>query len=109
MKEKLSAGDQRPAAFNEFIERYPKLGRAWDLMREAESESGPLAEKTQRLVKLAIAAAREAEGATHSAVRKARKAGITLEEMEQVVALAASTMGLPNAVKVHRWIHEAYE
>ncbi len=109
MKEKNGAGDERPAAFKKFIGRYPKLGRAWDLMREAESESGPLDEKTQRLVKLAIAAAREAEGATHSAVRKARQAGITREEMEQVVALAASTMGLPNAVKIHRWIHEACE
>ena len=109
MNEKHSAGDERPTAFKQFIGRYPKLGRAWDLMREAESESGPLDEKTQRLVKLAIAAAREAEGATHSAVRKARQAGITREEMEQVVALAASTMGLPNAVKIHRWIHEACE
>ncbi len=101
--------DERPAAFLQFINRFPKLGKAWDMMREAETEAGPLDEKTRRLVKLAIAAAREAEGATHSAVRKARQAGITREEMEQVVALAASTMGLPNAVKIHRWIHEACE
>ncbi len=101
--------DERPAAFLQFINRFPKLGKAWDMMRETEAEAGPLDEKTRRLVKLAIAAAREAEGATHSAVRKARQVGITLEEMEQVVALAASTMGLPNTVKIHRWIHEACE
>ena len=91
----------------DFIDRFPKLGQAWDTIREAESEAGPLDEKTCRLVKLAIAAAREAEGATHSAVRKARNAGATQEEMEQVVALAASNIGLPNAVKIYRWIREA--
>lgn len=98
--------DERPVAFVQFIERFPKLGQAWDMMREAEAEAGPLDEKTRRLVKLAIAAATEAEGATHSAARKARRAGASLEEMEQVVALAASTMGLPNAVKIYRWIRE---
>ncbi len=99
--------DERPAAFLQFINRFPKLGKAWDMMREAEAEAGPLDEKTRRLVKLAIAAANESEGATHSAARKARRAGASLEEMEQVVALAASTVGLPKAVKIYRWIREA--
>ena len=75
--------DERPAAFVQFVTRFPKLGQAWDMMREAEAEAGPLDEKTRRLVKLAIAAATDSEGATHSAVRKARRAGASLEEMEQ--------------------------
>lgn len=99
--------DERPEAFVQFIHRFPKLGKAWDIMREAEAEAGPLDEKTRRLVKLAIAAATAAEGATHSAARKARRAGASLEELEQVAALAASTVGLPNAVKIYRWIREA--
>jgi 4-carboxymuconolactone decarboxylase len=99
--------DERPKAFVQFINRFPKLGKAWDMMREAEAEAGPLDEKTRRLVKLAIAAVNAAEGATHSAARKARRAGASLEEMEQVAALAASTVGLPNAVKIYRWIREA--
>jgi 4-carboxymuconolactone decarboxylase len=98
--------DNRPEAFVQFINRFPKLGQAWDMMREAEAEAGPLDEKTRRLVKLAIAAATEAEGATHSAARKARRAGASLEEMEQVVALAASIIGLPNSVKIYRWVRE---
>ena len=66
--------DERPAAFVQFINRFPKLRKAWDMMRETEAEAGPRDEKTRRLVKLAIAAAREAEGATHSAVsRRARR------------------------------------
>jgi alkylhydroperoxidase/carboxymuconolactone decarboxylase family protein YurZ len=106
MTDNGASKDERPAAFLQFIKRFPKLGKAWDMMREAEAD-GPLEEKTRRLVKLAIAAANEAEGATHSAARKARRAGASLEEMEQVVALAASTVGLPKAVKIYRWIREA--
>ncbi len=99
--------DERPSTYEEFVGRYPKLGKAWDQIREAEEEAGPLDEKTRRLVKLAVAVAREAEGATHSAVRKAHRAGVTRSEMEQVAALAASTIGLPNAVKAYCWIVES--
>jgi hypothetical protein len=47
------------------------------------------------------------EGAVHSAVRKARDASVSLAEMEQVVALAASTIGFPSSVAVWSWIREA--
>ena len=103
------AGKRPPAAYAHFVERFPGIGKAWDLIREAEGKSGPLNEKTRRLVKLAVAVGREAEGATHSAVRKARAAGASNEELEQVVALAATTIGLPSAVKTFRWIAETAE
>jgi alkylhydroperoxidase/carboxymuconolactone decarboxylase family protein YurZ len=104
MTEKNSNGQGVPAAYKEFIERFPELEQAWDLCRKAEQ--GGLNDKTLRLLKLAIAVAREAEGATHSAVRKARRAGVSREEMEQVVALAASTIGFPSAVKAYLWVTE---
>lgn len=97
-----------PVAFARFVERFPHLGRAWDQMRE-EEESGPLDGRTRRLVKLGVAIGMQAEGATHSATRKARAAGCSLQEMEQVVALAASLIGLPASVKVHRWVEEVKE
>jgi len=93
-----------PQAYKEFTERFPELEKAWDLCRQAEH--GELDDKTLRLLKLAIAVSREAEGATHSAVRKARRAGASQAEMEQVVALAASTIGFPAAVKALRWVME---
>jgi hypothetical protein len=46
------------------------------------------------------------EGAVHSAVREARDAGVTLAEMEQVLALAATTIGFPSSVAVWSWIRE---
>lgn len=97
-----------PKKYRAFISRYPKLGAAWDLLHEAEGE-GPLDKKTQRLLKLAIAIGAFKEGATHAAARKALHAGASVAEMEQVVALAAATLGLPAAVAAHGWIHDVVE
>jgi alkylhydroperoxidase/carboxymuconolactone decarboxylase family protein YurZ len=46
------------------------------------------------------------EGAVHASVRKAVALGITREELEQVVALAAGTIGLPSTVAVWSWLDE---
>ena len=94
-----------PAAHSRFVARFARLGRAWDLVNE-EGAAGPLDAKTQRLLKLAIAVGALREGAVHSGVRKARDAGASAEEIEQVVALAASTIGFPSAVAVWRWVHD---
>jgi 4-carboxymuconolactone decarboxylase len=94
-----------PAAHREFVRRFPRLGNAWDLVNE-EGAHGPLDAKTQRLLKLATAIGAMREGAVHSGVRKAGDAGASLAEMEQVVALAASTIGLPSAVAVWSWVRE---
>jgi len=95
-----------PRSFEAFVARYPKLGAAWELLGEGAAEAGPLDEKTQRLVKLALALATRQEGATHSGVRKALAAGATLAELEQVVALAASLIGLPATVAAFQWVQE---
>ncbi len=95
-----------PAIHGEFTRRFPELDEAWDLIHEAGRRAGPLDEKTQRIVKLAIAIGAKQEGAAHSSVRKALAMGVTLEEMEQVVALAAGTLGLPASVAAYAWIHD---
>jgi alkylhydroperoxidase/carboxymuconolactone decarboxylase family protein YurZ len=94
-----------PTLHRQFVRRFPHLGEAWDLVNE-EGANGPLDAKTQRLLKLAVAIGALREGAVHSGVRKARDAGATLAEMEQVVALAASTIGLPSAVATWSWVRE---
>lgn len=104
MAKENPGGNGPPQAYKQFTERFPELEKAWDLCRQAER--GNLDDRTLRLLKLAIAVSREAEGATHSAVRKAARAGVSQEEMEQVVALAASTIGFPAAVKALRWVME---
>lgn len=92
-----------PKAYEDFVKRYPKLGQAWDAIHEAGNE-GPLDEKTARLVKLGIAIGAMREGAIHSSVRKALAMGVTKTEIEQVIALAAGTLGLPSTVAVFTWV-----
>jgi len=100
--------DQQPPApkiHQEFIARYPELGKAWELMAEA-GRDGPLDDRTVRLIKLAVAMGAMREGAVHASVRKARAQGISAAEIEQAVAVAASTMGLPSAVALYSWCRD---
>lgn len=94
-----------PDTFVEFSRRFPKLAEAWRLAGEAGG-SGPLDEKTGRLVKLAVSIGNMREGAVHSAVRKALASGVTAAEIEQVIALAATTLGFPATVAVFSWVRD---
>ena len=94
-----------PAIHKEFTKRYAKLGRAWELIAEQGAE-GPLNAETTRLVKLGIAIGAMREGAVHSCVRKALAQDISVEALEQVVALAAGTMGMPSTVAAYSWIKD---
>jgi alkylhydroperoxidase/carboxymuconolactone decarboxylase family protein YurZ len=92
-----------PGAYEAFIRRYPKLGRAWEVIHEA-GKDGPLDDRTSRLIKLSIAIGAMREGAIRASVRKALAMGIPKAEIEQVVALAAGTLGLPSTVAIHAWV-----
>lgn len=94
-----------PDAFLEFVRRFPKVGEGWRLVQDA-GLAGPLDEKAARLVKLGIAIGTLREGAVHSAVRKAVAAGASADEIEQVIALAAGTIGFPSAVAVFTWVRD---
>ena len=94
-----------PSSFLEFTKRFPKLGSAWEQLGEA-GRDGPLDEKTARLVKLGIAIGCMREGAVHSAARKALAAGASRQEIEQIIALAASTIGLPSTVAIFTWVRD---
>lgn len=95
-----------PGAYKDFVARFPALGNAWKSMRVAEAD-GPLDERQRRLLKLAVAMGAMRQGAVSSGVRKALAAGASLDEIEQLVALAASTVGLPSAVALHGWVRDA--
>lgn len=94
-----------PKTFNDFSARFPRIAEAWQTLGEGGLE-GPLDEKTARLIKLGISIASKTEGGTHSATRKALGAGATAEEIYQVVALAASTVGLPSTVAAFTWVED---
>lgn len=94
-----------PRTFQEFSKTFPKLRKAWDLLGDA-AKDGPLDDQTARLVKLGVAIGAMREGAVHSSARKAIALGATKEEMNQIVALAASIIGMPSAVAVWTWLQD---
>src|SRR5262245_48298495 len=94
-----------PDAFVEFVKRFPKVGESWRIVQDAGLD-GPLDDKSARLVKLGIAIGTLRAGAVHSSVRKALAAGATVDEVEQVIALAAGTIGFPSAVAVFTWVSD---
>jgi 4-carboxymuconolactone decarboxylase len=94
-----------PKKYQEFVTRYPKLAEAWDALHEAGA-AGPLDARTQRLIKLAVAIGGLREGAVHASVRKALDMGIPVAELEQVVALAAGTLGMPATVAAFTWVRD---
>jgi alkylhydroperoxidase/carboxymuconolactone decarboxylase family protein YurZ len=108
---KKSAGvklPKPPKRYREFTERYPALAQAWELMNQAGAD-GPLDLRTRRLVKLGVAMGAMREGAVRAGVRKAAAEGVTIKEIEQVIALAAGTIGPPSAVACWSWVASALE
>jgi alkylhydroperoxidase/carboxymuconolactone decarboxylase family protein YurZ len=95
-----------PKAYEDFVRRHPKIGQAWEAIGEAGRE-GPLDEKTVRLVKLGLAIGALREGAVHANVRKALALDIPADAIEQVVSLAAGTLGLSATVAAYSWVQDA--
>jgi len=96
-----------PRTYDEFVARFPALATAWDAMGAAARDDGTLDDRECRLVKLGIAIGAQHVGAVSAAVRQARAAGVSAEDIEQAAALAASTIGAPGAVAAWSWIRAA--
>ncbi len=96
-----------PEAFTDFRRDHPQVHQAYEALAKAAHESGPLDERTRRLVKLAIAVGARLEGAVRSHTWQARDAGITEAEMDHVVLLSLTTIGLPSAVAARSWMTSA--
>ena len=101
----MSSMPPPPKTYQRFSKRYPLLEEAWESMGKAGQE-GPLNERTARLVKLGVAIGAMREGAVHASVRKAKAMEIPEEEIEQVIALAASLLGMPSTVAAFTWVRD---
>jgi alkylhydroperoxidase/carboxymuconolactone decarboxylase family protein YurZ len=95
-----------PQPFLDLGRTYPDVVKAHEELAAAAHNAGPLDERTRRLVKLAIAIGGRLEGATRAHTRFARDAGISQEELDHVVLLAITTIGLPSAVAARSWIRD---
>ena len=76
----------------QFRKRHRDVWNAFNELGESCHQAGPLDEKTRRVVKLALSIGAGLEGATHSAVRNARKSDVSTEEMEHVALLSITTL-----------------
>ena len=97
-----------PPSIIEFKQKHPEVWGAFAKLGEACHETGPLDEKTRRLIKLALAVALRHEGAVHSATRNALQSGVTRDELEHVVILSITTIGWPAASAAMSWIEDAF-
>jgi len=104
-----ATADHLPDVYVGFRERFGAVAAAQDRLAAEVDRSGPLDERTVRLVKLGIAVGSLAEGAVRSNVRKALAAGATAEEVEQVVRLALTTRGFPAVVAAWGWTREVLD
>ena len=95
-----------PEAAKRFKKLYPDVWIAFTQLGDQCHDAGPLDERCRRLVKLALSIGAGLEGATHSAVRNARKVGLSEEEINHVVVLAITTLGLPSASRAFTWTRD---
>jgi len=98
-----------PKRFKKFIEEHTEVAEAYEAMGKAVHKAGPLDDKTRALIKIAISTGARLEGAVHSHVRKAIKAGVTKQEMQHAVLLALPTIGLPSMMASLSWIDDIFE
>lgn len=98
-----------PKRFTKFTEDYPEVAKAYEELGNAVHAAGPLDAKARALVKLGISTGARLEGAVHSHVRKALSAGVSPEEMRQVVLLSLPTIGLPSMMAALSWVDDVLE
>jgi len=96
-----------PQTFEKFSRDYPKVHEAYEALARAAHESGPLDERTRQLVKLAISVGARLEGAVRSHTWQAREAGVPEAEMDHVVLLSLTTIGLPSMAAARSWVASA--
>ena len=95
-----------PNRFLTFRKIYPQIADALDACGTAAANAGPLEQKTVELVRLAIAIGARQEGGVHSHTRRALEAGANTDEIRQVVLLAITSIGFPNAMAAMSWVED---
>jgi alkylhydroperoxidase/carboxymuconolactone decarboxylase family protein YurZ len=95
-----------PGTAGQVAKEKPELWRAFQQLGAATGAAGPLSEREQRLVNLALALGGDSEGATHSHARRGLADGLSAEELEHVAFLAITTLGWPQAIRGLTWVRD---
>ncbi len=98
-----------PSQYTGIQKRYKGFIKAVENLGKATKASGPLNEKTSRLIQLAAAAAIHSEGSVHSHTRRAVAAGAKPDEIRHAVILLTSTIGFPTVSAALSWVDDVLE
>lgn len=98
-----------PFPYERFKKEFPGVEKEYDKLAKKCHASGPLNEKTRRLIKLGIAIGSGSEGAVKSHTRRAITIGVTPKEIRHAVLLGLTTIGFPKMIAALNWVHEAFE
>ena len=101
-----SPGVELPGTAGQVAREKPELWRAFQALGAATGAAGPLSEREQRLVNLALAIGGDSEGATPSHTRRAVAEGLSAEELDHVAFLAITTLGWPQAIRGLSWVRD---
>jgi 4-carboxymuconolactone decarboxylase len=107
VEDPLQAHVPRPRPWDCFEERFPFVVAAYESLRGACNEAGPLDEATVALVKLAVSVGSGYERTVHIHAKKALRAGVDPESLRQIALVALPTIGLPAALDALRWVDES--
>ncbi|MEH1017420.1 carboxymuconolactone decarboxylase family protein [Micromonospora sp. CPCC 206060] len=95
-----------PSIYRQFLERFPDVAEAQGALARVVRDRNSFDDRTDRLIKLALAIGAEAEGAVRSNVRKAMAHGATLDQVRGVALNAITTCGFPTAIAALSWIED---
>jgi len=95
-----------PKNTQSFAASYKDVWEAFQKLGDECHSAGPLDDRVRRLIKVGIAAAAQSEGAVHSAVRQAKDANISNEEICHAIILTLTTIGFPRAMAAMSWAQD---
>jgi len=87
-----------PKLLDDFKKDFPDTWQAYEKLKGACDQAGPLDTKTAELIKIGISTAMEHQGGVFAHVSQARKAGATSEEIYHAILLATGLAGFPAAL-----------
>jgi alkylhydroperoxidase/carboxymuconolactone decarboxylase family protein YurZ len=101
--------EDRPISYERFKKEFPEIEKEFEKLAQLCHATGPLDERTRRLIKLGIAIGLGSPGAIKSHTRRAIEMGISNEEIHHVVLLSLTTIGFPKMIAAFNWVNEAFE
>ena len=90
------------AIFTEFKAEFPQIFAKYEeLGKEIHESAGPLPENNRWLIKIAISGALNHKRALGTHIRKAKAAGVAMEEIMHALLLLIPTAGFPAFMKAY--------